>query len=203
MAGLSPPSRDMPGRATDRPDAMEPLFDDLVEPPKSNTDTKGGTVVRVEPVHRRSDALYGTHAYHTKVPPSAIVEHVLRHTELGDLVIDPFCGSGMTGVAAAITGRRAFLNDLSPAACHIASNYTRPCPPAAFREAVDRVLSDVGEQVSSMYTSTVDGAPASVEYVVWSDIRACPCCQHEIRALGCSRGRPALHYLPLLLYGST
>ena len=69
---------------------------------------------------RRSDSLYGVHPYHTKVPPSVIETCIKEHTRPGDLVLDPFCGSGMTGVAAARTGRRAALNDLSPAAVHIA-----------------------------------------------------------------------------------
>jgi len=37
-------------------------------------------------------------------------------------VLDPIAGSGMTGLGAATVGRRAVLNDLSPAAVHIARN---------------------------------------------------------------------------------
>ena len=53
----------------------------------------------------------------------------------GDLVFDPFCGSGLTGVAALETGRRALLSDFSPAAVHIAQNYTKPCKIADLRAA--------------------------------------------------------------------
>jgi 16S rRNA G966 N2-methylase RsmD len=128
---------------------------------------------------RRSGALYGVHAYHTKVPPEAIVECIEAHTQPGDLVLDPFCGSGMTGVAASMSGRRAVLNDLSPAAVHIASNYVAPCDPARFAKAVDRVLAEVGEAVAAMYATSHAGGSAVVEYVVWSDIRACRHCQAE------------------------
>src|SRR5664280_840825 len=72
---------------------------------------------------RRSTSLYGVHAYHTKVPAEAITGFIVANTDLGDRVLDPFCGSGMTGVAAAMAGRKAVLNDLSPAAVHIATNY--------------------------------------------------------------------------------
>jgi DNA modification methylase len=41
-------------------------------------------------------------------------------------VLDSFRGSGMTGVPAALSGRRALLNDLSPAAVHIASDCITP-----------------------------------------------------------------------------
>jgi adenine-specific DNA methylase len=133
-----------------------------------------------EVLARRSDSVYRVHAYHTKVPPSVARRYIERHSRSGDLVLDPFCGSGMTGVAAALSGRRAYLNDLSPAAVHIASNYTDPCPPDPFRAGVERVLAAVGARVAVEYETVQGGQPATVEYLVWSDVRACPRCGEEI-----------------------
>ena len=48
----------------------------------------------------KTDSIYKAHAYHTKVPHLAIVPSILHYTEPGDIVLDGFCGSGMTGVAA-------------------------------------------------------------------------------------------------------
>ncbi|MBP6806943.1 MAG: DNA methylase, partial [Chromatiaceae bacterium] len=48
----------------------------------------------------KTDPLYKAHSYHTKVPHLAIVPAILHYTEPGDLVLDGFAGSGMTGVAA-------------------------------------------------------------------------------------------------------
>ncbi|MGC8000562.1 DNA methyltransferase, partial [Salmonella enterica] len=52
----------------------------------------------------KTDALYTAHSYHTKVPPKAIVRAILHYTDPGDLVLDGFAGSGMTGVAAQMCG---------------------------------------------------------------------------------------------------
>ena len=87
----------------------------------------------------KNDPIYNAHSYHTKVPPRAIIPYILHYTEPGDIILDPFCGSGMTGVAALMCSkppkdqldlvpgsrkgaRAAILNDLSPGACHIAHN---------------------------------------------------------------------------------
>ena len=70
----------------------------------------------------KASTIYRAHSYHTKVPPAAIAPFIEAFTESGDLVSDPFCGSGMTGVAALDLGRNALLSDLSPAAVHIARN---------------------------------------------------------------------------------
>jgi len=48
----------------------------------------------------KSDPIYKAHSYHTKVPHLAIVPSILHYTEPGDIVLDGFSGSGMTGVAA-------------------------------------------------------------------------------------------------------
>ena len=48
----------------------------------------------------KNDQIYNVHSYHTKVPPRGIVPYILHYTKPGDLILDPFCGSGMTGVAA-------------------------------------------------------------------------------------------------------
>lgn len=44
---------------------------------------------------------------HPTQKPVALFEHFIRlHTKPGDLVVDPFCGSGSSGVAAKRLGRR-------------------------------------------------------------------------------------------------
>ena len=48
----------------------------------------------------KTDPIYKAHSYHTKVPHLAIVPSILHFTEPGDIVLDGFAGSGMTGVAA-------------------------------------------------------------------------------------------------------
>ena len=65
----------------------------------------------------KTDQLYKAHAYHTKVPHLAIVPSILHYTKPGDLVLDGFCGSGMTGVAAQWCGTAPleFKRDLEAA----------------------------------------------------------------------------------------
>jgi len=67
----------------------DPATDDYERPPFA-ADIKEG----------KNDPIYNAHSYHTKVPPRSIIPYILHYTKRGDLVLDPFCGSGMTGVAA-------------------------------------------------------------------------------------------------------
>lgn len=47
---------------------------------------------------------------------SIVREDILTHTEEGDLVVDPFCGSSTTGISALSLGRRYLGVDISPRA---------------------------------------------------------------------------------------
>jgi DNA modification methylase/transcriptional regulator with XRE-family HTH domain/DNA-directed RNA polymerase subunit RPC12/RpoP len=125
----------------------------------------------------RNTALYMAHSYHTKVPPEAIQPFIEHYTQPGDVVLDLFCGSGMTGVAAAQAGRRAILNDLSPAAVHLAWNHTRPCDPEALRAGFNEVEARVAARFGDLYgTRHVDGKPAKIHWTLWSTRYQCSHC---------------------------
>jgi 16S rRNA G966 N2-methylase RsmD len=156
----------------------------------------------------KTDALYKAHSYHTKVPHLAIVPSILHYTEPGDIVLDGFAGSGMTGVAAQWCGsapaayrheleaewkkqeksapnwgaRRVILNDLSPAATFMAANYNLPFDVEAFAKAGIQLLKDVESEIGWMYeTLHTDGKTKSqIEYTVWSEILNCSSCAGEI-----------------------
>jgi DNA modification methylase len=116
----------------------------------------------------KNDSIYNAHSYHTKVPPRAIIPYILHYTEPGDIILDPFCGSGMTGVAATLCEdppddllkivagakkgtRRVILNDLSPAACHIAYNYCTPIDLNAVKAECERITNVVKDEMDWLY----------------------------------------------------
>ncbi|MBN1611553.1 MAG: hypothetical protein JW940_33270 [Polyangiaceae bacterium] len=156
----------------------------------------------------KTDPLYKAHGYHTKVPHLAIVPSILHYTKPGDIVLDGFCGSGMTGVAAQWCGtappkyrrqleqrwqeegrekpdwgaRRVILGDLSPAATFIAANYNLPFDVDAFATAARQLLKEVDEEIGWMYeTLHTDGkTKGRINYTVWSEVFSCPECAGEV-----------------------
>ena len=92
-------------------------------------------------------------------------------------MLDPFCGSGMTGVAASLAGRRSILNDLSPAAIHLAWNHTRPCDPDDLAAGFAAVEAKVAKRFSSLYKTThTDKSEALIHWTLWSTRHKCPKC---------------------------
>ncbi len=129
----------------------------------------------------KNDPIYNAHSYHTKVPHKAIMPFIEHYTEPGDIVFDGFCGTGMTGVAAQMLGRKAILCDLSSAATFIAYNYNTPVDVEEFEREARRILAEVEDECGWMYeTVHTDGkTKGKINYTVWSDVFICPYCESE------------------------
>lgn len=125
---------------------------------------------------------YNAHSYPTKVPPEAIEPFIAYYTRPGDVVLDPFCGSGMTGLATRRRGRRAVLNDLSPLATHLAFNHATRCDPAALRREWRDLRARLRVEEERHYGVACDGCDGRglLRYVIWSDVYACPSCAERV-----------------------
>ena len=156
----------------------------------------------------KTDSVYKAHSYHTKVPHLAIVPSILHYTEPGDIILDSFAGTGMTGVAAQWSGsapanyrhqielerkkagapppkwgaRHAILNDLSPAATFIEHNYNSPFDVDQFVRVGNALLEKVQEEVRWMYETvhSDDQTKCLIEDTIWSEVFSCPHCAGEI-----------------------
>ncbi len=124
---------------------------------------------------------YDAHTYHTKVPPQGISELLSYYLPQGGLVLDPFSGSGMTGVAASVTGNDCILNELSPAACFISNRFTTAISPSAFEAAVAAVMAELRGLRMKLYSTECRecGKSAELLYTVWSYRVICNDCGHE------------------------
>jgi 16S rRNA G966 N2-methylase RsmD len=125
--------------------------------------------------------VYDAHTYHTKIPPEAIVHLIEHYTQPEDIVLDPFCGSGMTGVAALRTKRKPVLVDLSPAATFIAMNFLTPINARDYMETVKTILAAIRDEELSLYGThcRTCGKLVPMEYMVWSYGLLCEFCSKE------------------------
>ncbi len=159
--------------------APDPTFGDFCDPgrpAKEVTEPSNKSIVA-----GKNTYVYDAHTYHTKVPPEGIEALIEHYTCSGDVVLDPFCGSGMTGVAATQIGRKALLSDLSPAAAFIAYNLNTPMNVDRYQDAVQHLLDDSYDLDSSLYTTHCRecGDTTNMLYMVWSYGVLCDHCDGE------------------------
>ena len=124
---------------------------------------------------------YDAHTYHTKVPPEAIERLIEYYTQPGEFVLDPFCGSGMMGLAALKSHRKPILVDLSPAATFIASNFLTPVDSKEYFVAIRKILAFAYKKELELYGTHCRkcGRLVPIEYTVWSYGLLCQYCHNE------------------------
>ena len=155
----------------------------------------------------KTNPVYTAHTYHTKVPHPAIMRYILHYTQPGDIVLDGFAGTGMTGVAAQACGdcntvysqkiadewklmynkipqwgvRHAICGDLSPYAADMSYCYNSPLNVTFFKREMERIVKELNEECAWMYKTTDDsGKPVGkINCVVWSDVFTCHNCGKE------------------------
>jgi DNA modification methylase len=189
-----------------------PFLEDFVKhygkPYDPASDTYHRQPFAVDVSEGKTEPIYTAHSYHTKVPYRAIVPAILYYSQPGDIVLDGFAGSGMTGVAAQMCGqppadlkhqlelewqaarrsspqwgaRRIILNDLGPAATFIAANYNLPFDVTTFEHEARHLLRDIKKELGWMYeTRHTDGHTiGQINYTIWSDVFACSNCGGEV-----------------------
>ena len=115
-------------------------------------------------------ALYRMHAYRGRKPPNVVAHYIKRHTEEGQVVLDPFLGSGTTAIEAIRLGRRVVGFDLNPHAIFIAKATLEPVRLMALESAYELVLSQASEECRDLWVTKCPKCrqPAEVSCAVWT-----------------------------------
>lgn len=144
----------------------------------------------------KNDSVYRSLVYHTKVPQEIIMKFLLYYTQPGDIVLDGFGGTGMTGLACQSCenppsdlknkvnsenvkwGRRhCICGDLSSYASTIAYNVNSPAFSKLITNEVKRIYEEITKEIGWMYiTKHRDGNNAEINCVIYSDVVVCPHC---------------------------
>lgn len=101
---------------------------------------------------QKDGARYKMHKYWAAKPWYVVAEYIKHFTREGDIILDPFCGSGVVGCEALVHRRRAVLNDLNPMATFIAQNICRsPIDLDLFQREFSKIRTRVKDEIMDMY----------------------------------------------------
>lgn len=122
---------------------------------------------------------YLLHKYWSR-KPSNIVSHFLsQHAGCGRVLLDPFCGSGVSLLEAKRLGLTAFGFDVNPIAATLSSVTINPPSTEEFIQALAPLLKRFESLCRAAYAS----GNSCIRYNVHETIVKCPACANEV-ALG-------------------
>ena len=143
----------------------------------------------------KDNAVYGIHGYWSKKPYDAIRQYIRHYTMPGDLVLDPFCGSGTTAIAAAAESRHCIAVDLSGAATFIARHVSYPTAGSRVLELVEQLAIRVRSEMETLYTTMCERCRgrAEIAFTVWSNTYKCLKCMEVFPIYDASDARECPH----------
>jgi DNA modification methylase len=129
-----------------------------------------------QPIAPRKQAAkrhYGSHPYFTKRAWNVVQKYIETFSEVGDTVLDPFGGSGVTAVEAVILGRQAIHVDIAPLANFITWGVAvSPVDIPAFQNTFGSLRDACSKEIDSLYSlSDAEIAAMPVPYWYPKDVR--------------------------------
>lgn len=102
----------------------------------------------------RLQTSYITHDYHrypTKFIPQLASRVIKEDSNVGDLICDPFVGSGTTLIEAIVNGRRAYGTDINPVSVLISKAKTTPIDPLFLQQQASSLLAKIKSSIANRY----------------------------------------------------
>ena len=102
----------------------------------------------------RLQTSYITHDYHrypAKFIPQLASRIIKENSDVGDLVCDPFMGSGTTLIEAIVNGRRVYGTDINPVSVLISKAKTTAIEPLILQQQVSSLLAKIKSGIANRY----------------------------------------------------
>ena len=112
---------------------------------------------------------YQMHRYFARKPANIVADYISTYSKQDDIVLDPFCGSGVTPIEALRLGRKAVAIDLDPVAIFLTRLTCQPVDLREFRKVFEYIQGTVREKVNELYLTKCPKcqSDAITTYTIW------------------------------------
>lgn len=130
---------------------------------------------------RMGDPIFKSIGYPSKIFYPNIQKYIEAYTHPGAVVLDSCAGSGSTGIAALLEGRKAILIDDSPLATNMEYNLINYVDFDLLDKEYRKMIRKLEPIINGIYaTKLSDGSDGYAEVIIASNVYCCPDCGQEI-----------------------
>jgi DNA modification methylase len=130
--------------------------------------------------------MYLMHKYWARKPHNVVGEYIEHYSKKGEIVLDPFVGSGVTAIEALKRGRKAIAIDLDPISIFITRMTVTPVDTDDLKKVFCKIETQVRKKIESLYQTTcpICKKKAIITHAIWSDMVKCKACNERIAVVG-------------------
>lgn len=141
-------------------------------------------------------AQYKMHKYFARRPYN-VFKHIIKHyTSKGDVVLDPFCGGGVTVFEAAALERNVVGVDLNPLAAFISRMQMFNGEISELKDFYRRFLVTETKKYSEWYTVKFPDDEGTAIWFEWAYVVKCPDCGSSIELLEKNKKSNGVYFCP-------
>lgn len=111
--------------------------------------------------------IYRMHKYWAKKPHNIINEYIQKYSKKNDIVLDPFCGSGIALIEAYNSKRRSIGIDINPIASSISKGILTSINIKKFEKEFLKIEADCKKKINSFYQIKRNGTTYVGTHFVW------------------------------------
>jgi 16S rRNA G966 N2-methylase RsmD len=101
------------------------------------------TLLGEQEVHKQTAKRhFGVHGYFTKQTWNVVAEYIKHFSQKGDVVLDPFGGSGVTAIEALMNDRKGIHLDLNPMSVFMVDSLTAPIKETELMETFNTIKEE-------------------------------------------------------------
>ncbi len=122
---------------------------------------------------RAHTPVYTMHKYFARRPWNVFNELISHYTAPSDIVLDPFCGGGVTVVESLKLDRKAIGADVNPLATYVTEMECRPLNIHAFQQAFAEVSQKVQSRILPLYRTKCArcSSDAVADWIEWEEAK--------------------------------
>lgn len=98
--------------------------------------------------------MYVMHKFFARKQEDVIREYIKAYSDEGDIVLDPFCGSGVMVAEALRLGRKAIGIDINPVAIFITRNTIKYVNPKKIKKEFKKIEKDIKDHINGLYNTS-------------------------------------------------
>jgi len=136
-------------------------------------------------------AVYKMHRYFARRPWSVFQALIEHYSNPGSIVLDTFCGGGVTVVEGLRIRRKVIGVDINPLATFVTRCEVLSCDLEQLEKEFKRIEAEVKEKIESLYLTDCPKCKKEVpaDWFEWSNVYECPECHTENIVSECKKLR--------------